>query len=86
MASAANHDPAYDAGYADMMRMHALALRRGWRVPERLMILEIMRLEHSASAPTGQQLPMLDQPLYPEGWYRGRADAIRAILREQAER
>ena len=80
-----SNDPNFEAGYADMMRVHARAMRRGWRVPERIMVMELMRLEHSASPPEGQPLPMLEQPLFPEGWYRGRAAAIRDILRQQNE-
>ena len=77
--------PAYQAGYADMMRLHTEAQRRGWRVPARRMVLEIQWLEHSASAPVGPALPMLDRPLFPPEWYKGRADAIREILRLERE-
>jgi hypothetical protein len=79
-----NH-PAYRAGYTEMMRMHAEARRRGWRIPARRIVQEIVWLEHSASAPVGQTLPMLDRPLYPPEWYRGRADALREILRKEHE-
>lgn len=78
-------DPAYLAGHADMMRLHAEARRRGWRVPARRMVLEIQWLEHSAAAPVGQPLPMLNRPLMPPAWYKGRADAIREILRQERE-
>ncbi len=74
-------DPAYQAGYFDMLRMHAEAQRRGWRVPERRIVREIFWLEHSAAAPRNDTLPLLDRPLYPPQWYRGRAAALREILR-----
>ncbi len=79
-----NH-PAYQAGFESMQRMHAEAKRRGWRVPPRIIVREIMRLEHSAMAPGGNTLPMLDRPVYPPEWYRGRAGALRAILHEEGE-
>ncbi len=78
-------DPAYHTGYATMMRMHAEAVRRGWRVPVRRIVQEILWLEHSASAPAGKALAMLERPLYPPEWYRGRAAALREILRRERE-
>jgi hypothetical protein len=78
-------DPAYQAGYRDMMRMHAEARRRGWRLPERRIVREIVWLEHSAAAPRTDALPLLERPLYPPEWYRGRAAALREILRAEHE-
>jgi hypothetical protein len=80
-----HNDPAYQAGYSTMMRMHAEALRRGWRVPARRIAQEILWLEHSASAPVGKTLAMLERPLYSPAWYRGRAAALREILRRERE-
>lgn len=78
----AMQDPTYRAGYDDMMRMHAEAQRRGWRVPERIIVREILRLERSATPPSGSRpLPMLESAPYPPAWYRGRAAALREILR-----
>ena len=83
MAGEAMDDAAYREGYEDMMRMHAEAQRRGWHVPERIIVREIMRLEHSATPPAGDRLvPMVEPKPYPPGWYRGRAAALRAILRD----
>jgi hypothetical protein len=79
------NDPAYQAGYQNMMRMHAEAQRRGWHVPARRIAQEILWLEHSASAPAGKPLHMLERPLYPPPWYRGRAAALREILRHERE-
>lgn len=79
-------DPAYQAGFMDMMRMHALAQQRGWRVPERVIAREMMRLEHAAAGPTGgRDVPLLGQRMHPPAWYRGRADALRQILHEMRE-
>jgi hypothetical protein len=76
-----HNDPAYQAGYDDMMLLHEEAQRRGWRTPpERILVREILRLEHSAAAPRANVLPVLDHAIYPPAWYRGRADALRAIL------
>ncbi len=76
----------YRAGFAALLRLHAEAQRRGWRVTERFLVREIRQLEHSAHAPTsGRPLPVLDRPLYAPDWYRGRADALRQIVREQRE-
>jgi hypothetical protein len=81
------NDPAYQAGYDDMMLLHEEAQRRGWRVPpERFLVREIVRLEHSAAAaPRSNLLPVLSHSAYPAAWYRGRADAIRDILRRLHE-
>jgi hypothetical protein len=78
-----DQDAAFQAGYDDVMRMHAEAQRRGWRVPERIIAREIMRCEHSARASlAGQPLPVLGPRPFPPQWYRGRAAAMREILRD----
>ncbi len=84
MAEGRNDDEslAYRQGYTDMMQMHDQAQRRGWSVPERLIVREILRLEHSALPPrTGTPVPTLGPRPYPADWYRGRAAALREILR-----
>jgi hypothetical protein len=78
-------DQHYQAGYRDMMWLHQEAIRRGWPMPpERRLVMEIMWLERSASMSRSQStsLPILNHPLYPSAWYRGRAEAIKMILRE----
>ena len=78
-------DTAYQTGYHTMMQMHAEAQRHGWRVPARRIAQEILWLEHSASAPAGKTVAMLERPLYPPAWYRGRAAALREILRRERD-
>jgi len=81
-------DADYAAGYAAMMAMHDEAVRRGWRTPPaRRIVTEILWLERSATRQrtSSSALPVLEQPLYPEGWYRGRADALRELLRRAEE-
>jgi hypothetical protein len=77
-------DPAYQAGYADMMVLHAEARRRGWPAPpSRRLVTEIMWLERSAAVQQrhDNSLPVINAPLRAPAWYLGRADAIRGILR-----
>ena len=81
------HDPDYQAGYAAMMRLHRYAMRHDWPIPpERRLVIELLWLERSAksAAQHGEHtLAMLDHAVQPSAWYRGRADALRNILREQ---
>lgn len=79
------NDPAYQAGYADMLRMHAEAQRRGWRVPLRRIVREIFLLEHSAAGQRTDTLPVLGRRPLPPQWYRGRAAALREILRREGD-
>ena len=79
------NDPAYQAGYADMLRMHAEAQRRGWQVPLRRIVREIFLLEHSAAGQRTDTLPMLGRRPMPPLWYRGRAAALREILRRERD-
>jgi hypothetical protein len=79
------NDPAYQAGHTDMLRMHAEAQRRGWRVPLRRIVREIFLLEHSAAGQRADTLPMLERRPMPPQWYRGRAAALREILRRERD-
>jgi|GEM_PF-3042683 len=80
------NDPDYRAGYAAMLRLRGYAERAGWPIPPpRRLISEIFWLERSAANAQhtpGRVLEMLDQPLYAAAWYRGRAAALRELLRE----
>jgi hypothetical protein len=77
----------FRAGFDAMMRLHQEALRRGWQVPDRMLVIEIVRLEHAARLPRpSRTLPVLARPLFAPDWYRGRAEALREILRTQRTR
>jgi hypothetical protein len=82
-------DPDYQAGYAAMMRLRNYARRSGWPTPpERILVTELLWLERSARIAAHHDehtLEMFDQAVKPAAWYRGRAAALRLILREARE-
>jgi hypothetical protein len=69
---------AYRAGYARMMREVELGRAMGWRPTERQLVVALMRTARIYSSarrgkPVGGQRP---------DWLKGRADALRALLRQ----
>jgi hypothetical protein len=71
-------EAAYRAGYARMMREVELGRAMGWRPTERQLVVALTRTARIYTSarrgkPVGGQHP---------DWLKGRADALRALLRQ----
>lgn len=75
------HD--YEKGYQYIMRYAEYARLRGWQLSDRQLVLEILHHERTAAIREKSSLPIINSNMYPPDWYRGQADALRHLLREQ---
>jgi hypothetical protein len=75
----------YQAGFARVMRYAEHARLRGWRISDRQLVHEIVQSERAAQIREKSSLPILGE-VHSAAWNRGRADALRALLRSQRER
>ncbi len=73
----------YQAGYAQVMWLAAQARRRGWRLSDRQLVHEILNAERSALVREKSSLPIIDPSAHSAAWHRGKAEALRTLLREQ---
>jgi hypothetical protein len=75
----------YDLGYATIMHLVLAARRQGWQPTDRQLVREIMQRERAAEVRQRSSLPILDPQSRSAAWYRGQADALRALLRQRRE-
>lgn len=71
-------DAAYLAGYQSVMRELAWARRRGWHPTERHLVLAISQAQRVYTTARGGKFIGGQRP----EWLHGRADAMRALLRQ----
>jgi len=75
----------YQAGFARVMRYAEHARLRGWRISDRQLVHEILQSERAANIREQSSLPIFGE-MRSAAWNRGRADALRTLLRSQRER
>lgn len=71
-------DAAYLAGYQGVMRELAWARRHGWRPTDRQLVLAITHAQRVYTTARGGKFIGGQRP----EWLHGRADAMRALLRQ----
>jgi hypothetical protein len=72
----------YDAGYDQVTREATWARLRGWDASERQLTVILMRAARIYAAVRGGKTIAGQSP----EWLRGRLDALRALLRQRADR
>ncbi|MBA2287779.1 MAG: hypothetical protein H0W02_20080 [Ktedonobacteraceae bacterium] len=73
----------YQAGYEQVMWFARRAHARGWRLTDRQLVHEIMQAERAALIREQSSLPMVGTEVRSSAWHRGKAEALRMLLREQ---
>jgi hypothetical protein len=76
-------DPDYQAGYQRTMRFAARARKQGWQFSDRRLVHEIIQYERAAYIREKSSLPIVGSQTRSAAWNRGRADALRDLLRTQ---
>jgi hypothetical protein len=76
-------DPDYQAGYQRTMRFAERAKQQGWRFSDRRLVHEIIQHERAAYIREKSSLPVVGPHTRSAAWNRGRADALRELLRLQ---
>jgi hypothetical protein len=76
-------DPDYQAGYQRTMRFARRAKQQGWRFSDRRLVHEIIQHERAAYIRKKSSLPIVGPQTRSASWNRGRADALRELLRAQ---
>ncbi len=74
----------YQAGFTRVMRYAEHAKLRGWRISDRQLVHEIVQSERAAQIRERSSLPIVGE-MHSAAWHRGRADALRRLLRNQKE-
>ena len=75
----------YQVGYARTIWFAEQARKQGWQFSDRRLILEIMQHERAAYIREKSSLPIIGEQMQSAAWNRGRADALRELLRNQRE-
>lgn len=73
----------YEKGYQRIMRYAEYARLQGWQLSDRQLVLEILHHERAATIREKSSLPIIGSEVHSPSWYRGQADALRYLLREQ---
>jgi hypothetical protein len=73
----------YESGYQRIMRYAEYARLQGWQMSDRQLVLEILHHERAAAIREKSSLPIIGSEVHSASWYRGQADALRHLLREQ---
>ncbi len=76
----------YDRGYQRIMRYAEYARLQGWQLSDRQLVLEILHHERAATIREKSSLPIVGSEVHSSAWYRGQADALRHLLREQRKK
>ncbi|HLJ35739.1 MAG TPA: hypothetical protein VKU38_18935 [Ktedonobacteraceae bacterium] len=76
----------YDRGYQRIMRYAEYARLQGWQLSDRQLVNEILHHERAATIREKSSLPIVGSEVHSPAWYRGQADALRHLLREQRKR
>jgi hypothetical protein len=76
-------DPDYQAGYQRTLRFAARARKQGWQFSDRRLVHEIIQHERAAYIREKSSLPIVGPHARSAAWNRGRADALRELLRAQ---
>lgn len=75
----------YESGYQRIMRYAEYARLQGWQMSDRQLVLEILHHERAATIREKSSLPIVGSEVHSASWYRGQADALRYLLREQSK-
>ncbi len=76
----------YEKGYQRIMRYAEYARLQGWQMSDRQFVLEILHHERAATISEKSSLPIIGSEVHSPSWYRGQADALRHLLREQRKK
>jgi len=83
MPTTEDADREYQEGYSRVMSFAAYAHSRGWQLSDRQLVHEIFHRERAALIRETSSLSVVGSGLHPAAYTRGKADALRAPLKEQ---